>query len=87
MLAYAIRFKVKEIILFYPNTVTQHQQKVAELVIKDDLAGGEEIYIKAFQLPILNKELLTQPLDSTMRLDSLFDSTRLALISQINEIL
>jgi len=87
MLAYAIRFKVKEIVLFYPNTVTQYQQKVAELVIKDDLAGGEEIHIKAFQLPILNKELLTQPLDSTLRLDSLFDSTRLALISQINEIL
>lgn len=58
MLAYAVRFEVDEIILFYPNTVIPRQERETELTILDELAGGKEISIKAFQLPILNKILI-----------------------------
>lgn len=58
MLAYAVRFEVNEIILFYPNTIKQGQEEETELTIKDALADGKEIFVKAFQLPIINRELL-----------------------------
>ena len=58
MLAYAVRFEVDEIILFYPNTIKQEQEKETELTIKDALADGKEISIRAFQLPIINRALL-----------------------------
>ena len=58
MLAYSIRFNVEEIILFYPNTLKQTQEEETELTIKDTLADGKEIVIRAFRLPIINRELL-----------------------------
>jgi 5-methylcytosine-specific restriction enzyme subunit McrC len=51
MLAYAVRFKVDEIILFYPNTISQNQENETSLSIKDALADNKEILIRAFQLP------------------------------------
>ena len=76
MLAYAVRFDIDEIILFYPNTVTGQQGKTATIVIKDTLADGKEINIKAFQLPILNKTILGRELKPATSLDELFESTK-----------
>ena len=87
MSAYAIRFDVNEIILFYPNTVNENQEECTELIIKDALAGGKEINIKAFQLPILNKEILDQIFTKNKDLNSLFESTKIELIERINRIL
>lgn len=53
MLAYAIRFEVDEIILFYPDTIKSNQENSAEIYIKDALANNKEISIKAFQLPVV----------------------------------
>lgn len=87
MLAYAVRFEVDEIILFYPNTIKQHQEEKTELTIKDALAGDKEISIKAFQLPIINRDLLGSDLVAKIDLSELFDSTRLELIRKLKEIL
>lgn len=87
MLAYAIRFDADEILLFYPNTITDYETGQSELIIKDTLAKGKEVSIKALQLPILNKELLNTPLRLNMDLKSTFESTRLYLIERLNEIL
>ena len=87
MLAYAIRFKVDEIILFYPNTIKQKQEDEAELTIKDALADGKEISIKAFQLPVINRELLETDLMPETDLSELFESTRQDLINKIEKIL
>jgi len=64
MLANAVRFEVDEIILFYPNTIKQNQEEETELTIKDALANGKEISVKAFQLPILNRALLERELET-----------------------
>lgn len=40
MLAYAVRFKIEEVILFFPNTIQGYQEQVSEVFIEDELAGG-----------------------------------------------
>jgi 5-methylcytosine-specific restriction enzyme subunit McrC len=87
MLAYAVRFEVDEIILFYPNTIKQNQEQETELTIKDALANGKEISIKAFQLPILNRDLLERELETKTDLNELFASTRKELKNKIEKIL
>lgn len=87
MLAYAVRFKVNEIILFYPNTIKQGQEEEAELIIRDALADGKEIFVRAFQLPIINRELLESDLETKTDLSELFETTRQELIDKIQEIL
>ena len=87
MLAYAVRFEVDEIILFYPNTIKQGQEEETELTIKDALADGKEISIRAFQLPIINRALLETDLEAKTDLSELFDSSRQELINKIEKIL
>uniref|UniRef100_UPI004047B5FD McrC family protein n=1 Tax=Algoriphagus sp. TaxID=1872435 RepID=UPI004047B5FD len=87
MLAYAVRFEVDEIILFYPNTIKQGQEEETELTIKDTLANGKEISIRAFQLPIINRALLETDLEMKTDLSELFESTRQELINKIEKIL
>ena len=87
MLAYAVRFEVDEIILFYPNTIKQEQEEEIELTIKDDLANGKEISIRAFQLPIINRALLETDLEMKTDLSDLFESTKQELINRIEKIL
>jgi 5-methylcytosine-specific restriction enzyme subunit McrC len=83
MLAYAVRFEINEIIVFYPDTVKENQETSAEIFIKDALANNKEISIKAFQLPIINKELLNQGLNSRTSLKDLFEPTRIGIIEKI----
>ena len=87
MLAYAVRFNVDEIILFYPNTVSQEQEGETALTIKDALADDKEISIKAFQLPIINRALLSLPLKKKTDLGKLFEATKQDLKVKIEEIL
>ncbi|MFC2176671.1 McrC family protein [Bacteroidota bacterium] len=87
MLAYAVRFKVEEIILFYPNTVNDQQENSSELWIKDELAGGKSIRIRAFQLPVLNMGILKSGFNSTNDLKTLFEPTKLVLKEKLERIL
>jgi 5-methylcytosine-specific restriction enzyme subunit McrC len=87
MLAYAVRFKIDEVILFYPNTINGYQDKVSELRIEDELADGRQITIKSFQLPFINERLLTQPFDKGIYLAEMFEETKENLIGKIKEIL
>ena len=87
MLGYAVRFKVDEIILFYPKTISQNQDGETEFTIKDALADDKEISIKAFQLPIINCDLLKSPLQKRTNLSELFKETRQELKNKIEGIL
>ena len=85
MLAYAVRFEVDEIILFYPNTVSQNQEEETELTIKDALANEKEISVRAVQLPIINRQLLDHDFDTKLSLRDLFESTRIGLIERLEK--
>ena len=87
MLAYAVRFEVDEIILFYPNTLKQDQEENTQMIIKDALANGKEITIKAFQLPIINREIFEEEYNPKLKLGELFSNVRLNLINRLDLIL
>lgn len=87
MLAYAVRFEVDEVILFYPDTVEKGQLEEFELTIKDALAEDKEISIRVFQLPIINRELLEAELDPKSDLREQFKATTQGLIYTIENIL
>ena len=76
MLAYAVRFKVDEIVLFYPNTIIGNQGNQTHFTIKDELANDKKVTIKAFQLPIINIGLFNQEVDINSNLTDLFESTK-----------
>ena len=87
MLAYAVRFEVDKIILFYPNTLKQDQEKNTQMIIKDALANGKEITIKAFQLPIINREIFEEEYNPRLKLSELFVKVRLTLKDRLKIIL
>lgn len=60
MLAYTIRIKLVEIMLFYSNTIRDNQDHSSENFIKDELTDGKPITIKFFQLPIINRDLFSE---------------------------
>lgn len=87
MLAYAVRFEVDEIIIFYPNTLKQAQEDNTEITIKDALAQDKEISVKAFQLPIINRELFSAELEAKTYLNDLFETTKEELKTKIKMVL
>ncbi len=87
MLAYAVRFKVCNIILFYPSTVIQDQEEETEIIIKDTLALEKEVKIKVHQLPIINIPLLETKISSNVDIKELFKPTRDNLANKIRSIL
>lgn len=87
MLAYAVRFDIREIVLFYPNTIKGYQQRHTEIIVKDALANNKEVIIRAFQLPIINRELLDMEVNPVIKLNELFAATREILIEWLNYIL
>ena len=87
MVAYGIRFKVDEIKLFYPDTIKGYQEEENEIIIKDELAGGSEISIKTYQLPIINRQLFENATDENLELKNTFRQTKIKLKQRLEEIL
>jgi 5-methylcytosine-specific restriction enzyme subunit McrC len=87
MLSYAVRFNVNEIILFFPNTLTQNQEQETELTIKDSFAEEKIISIKAIQLPIINRQLFEHQSELNTSLNELFESTKIELRNRLEQIL
>jgi len=87
MLAYAVRFNVDKIILFYPDTIKGYQDKIAEISIEDELAEKKQIRIDSFQLPIINKSLLYTDNLQDKELEIMFEETKNILIDKLNDIL
>jgi 5-methylcytosine-specific restriction enzyme subunit McrC len=87
MLAYAVRFNVDEIKLFYPDTIDGYNEKEGEIIIKDELASGVDINVKIYQLPIINRELFRQSDKEEIELVKIFEGTKIQLVKRLIEIL
>ena len=87
MLAYAVRFKIDEIILFYPNTINNYQEAGSQILIEDALADDKEVQINSYQLPVLNRELLESKFDLNFDLTEAFGEVRIALKQALKNIL
>lgn len=88
MLAYATRFNITEIKLFYPNTIaTTIETNVATIHIKDKLAEEKEITITAHQLPVLDPTITVATLLQHEKLNDCFEELRDKLIKQLSNLL
>jgi len=88
MLAYAIRFNITDIKLFYPKTIlsngnTNHKS----IQIKDALAEDTLVNIEAYRLSIIDKDITSESLNSCKRLFDNFEDLRLKLKGELEEIL
>lgn len=82
MLAYAVRFKINDIILFYPNTITNYQDKVSELEIVDEFSK-KTIHVRSYQLPIINHAMFNEDYRSNNSILEEFETTSQLLREKI----
>jgi 5-methylcytosine-specific restriction enzyme subunit McrC len=91
MLAYAVRFNIDQIFLFYPNTLKDTCEQSGEINIKDKLADNREISIKSSRLPIINHSLFEkddkEDDKKDAKLNDIFEETKKQLIKKIKDIL
>ncbi|WP_067146261.1 McrC family protein [Pseudotamlana agarivorans] len=85
MLAYAVRFGVSEIVLYYPNTLNHENPESSELSMVDSLAENQKIHVRSFQLPIINFDLFKDDYISKTSLILDFEETRVRLIGEIRK--
>ena len=85
MLAYAVRFKIQHILLFYPNTLSNYQHSITNFEIEDNFAG-QNIHIHAYQLPIIHDALFESNQQATLPLQKLFDQAKEILKRRIWDI-
>lgn len=83
MLAYAVRFNIKDIVLYYPNTIMLQTPSSSELSIVDQLADSARIWIKSYQLPIINFDLFNDKYKTKHNLNQDFENVRIRLINAI----
>ena len=57
------------------------------MIIKDALANGKEITIRAFQLPIINRVIFEEEYNPRLKLSELFTEVRFGLINKLVDIL
>src|SRR5690625_1902525 len=91
MLAYAIRFGVDEVVLFYPDTIQNFQDSIARLIIRDVIADSKKIEINAYQLPIIHRPLFhkiqSKHSSSGETLKEIFAGAEMNLKNRIKEVL
>ncbi|WP_340104888.1 McrC family protein [Rhodohalobacter sp. 8-1] len=87
MLSYAVRFEIDEIALFYPDTIQNYQSGHKEFRIKDQFAEDVNITIRAWQLPIINRELMDGSRNQRVYLDKAFEGARNVLRQRLEWIL
>jgi 5-methylcytosine-specific restriction enzyme subunit McrC len=87
MLAYAVRYSINEIILFYPDTINFDNLNEGEIIIKDELAGGKEIRIRVYQLPVIARDIFEAEFNPDQELCVMFDGAKIRLVERVKEIL
>lgn len=85
MLAYAVRFNIEDIVLYYPNTLDNYHEKISEIEIVDELANDRTIKIRSYQSPIINKELFEPDYKSESLMLEEFDDLKRVLIMSIKK--
>lgn len=88
MIAYAIRFKIDEIKLFYPKTISSKDTKqISQVVVIDELAGKLPITITTHQLSVLDTDITSLYLSEFDNFMEGFDRLRVKLKGELEEVL
>ena len=88
MLAYAVRFNITDVKLFYPKTIVSNDDTNHNSIkIKDALADNTSINIEAYKLSIIDKNVTWESLNNGKNLFDNFDNLRLKLKGELQDIL
>ncbi|MFO7847689.1 MAG: hypothetical protein R6V27_14075, partial [Balneolaceae bacterium] len=87
MLSYAVRYKINDVALLYPDTITHLQGEAAGFTIRDEFADQIDVNVTAWQLPVINRELMNGDAEKGKKLDEVFEETKILLEDRLNEIL
>ena len=87
MISYAIRFSIQDIILFYPNNISNAESFNSEIQIVDHLAEEKKIKISVHQLPILDSSMTAEQIKSQPSFLHNFEKIKLQLIATLENTL
>lgn len=85
MIGYAIRFKVKDVKLLYPNSVSNNTTDLKTIEIYDELAKNARIIIKAHQVTIMESTLNFR--NGNIKISDCFSALRDNLVIELKNIL
>ncbi len=88
VLAYAIRFKIEDVVLLYPDTISSEMNESTGFIIRDEFAEQVDVKVTVWQLPVINRGMFLG--DSSHRrvhLKVAFDGTKHDLKEKLQEIL
>jgi 5-methylcytosine-specific restriction enzyme subunit McrC len=88
MLAYAVRFNITDIKLFYPKTILSNGDTSHNSIqIKDALAENTSINIEAYKLSIIDKNITSESLKERKLLFDNFEELKSKLKEELEEVL
>ena len=88
MLAYAARFKITEIKLFYPKTIVSNgDTNHNSIEIKDALAADTVVNVETYKLSIIDKDITSESLKGRKLLFDDFEELKSKLKQELEEIL
>ena len=87
VLAYAVRYKIDEVALLYPDTIQNYQNEASGFTIRDEFADQVDVKVTAWQLPVINRKLMGDVQLKDKDLTRLFEELKYQLISKIKSIL
>ncbi|WP_234567497.1 McrC family protein [Rhodohalobacter sp. 614A] len=82
VLAYAVRYKIDEILLLYPDTIDGWQQEASGFIIRDEFADQVDVKVMAYQLSVINRDIFLRKINRASYKE-LFLNTRLHLIEEL----
>jgi|SRR5690625_1975526 len=86
VLAYAVRYKMEDVVLLYPDTLSNYHNEVSGFTIRDEFADQVDIKITAWQLPVINRDLIHGDAVKRMKTDEIFEGLRVELIDRLKAI-
>lgn len=87
MLSYAVRHKINNVALLYPDTITHFQGDAAGFTIRDEFADQVNVRVTAWQLPVINRGLMDGTAVKGKKLNEVFEETKNLLEDRIHEVL
>ena len=74
-MAYAVRYKIDEIALLYPDTIQNYQNEATGFTIRDEFADQVDVNVTAWQLPVINRLLMDNDSVKRGRMYEVFEVT------------
>ena len=87
VLSYAVRYKIEDVVLLYPDTIKNYQNEATGFTIRDEFADQVDVKITACQLPIINRALINGAGGIGMKLDDVFEDLKDDLIDRLKAIM